>query len=167
MARDVAKVLVIGGGLAAIAYYLMRSNPAAAAVAQTTAAGAASQPASSGAVVAGAAPGSGFTPAAIAAEGANTLLPIDVTLSDQSAGVLAPTLIQVQASGSFWETLTPAADLSSGWIDFPTGSQAAASLMQVRQDASGNRYVEWAGQVYELGPQDGAGNYPASLASAQ
>lgn len=158
---------LIGGGVLAAAWYLSKSSVTAASIAQTTPAGAANQPppgAGAQSVPVGA---EGYTAPAIAAEAANQLLPIDITVADQSAGILAPSLIEVQSSGTYWDTLTPAASLASGWIDFPTGSQAAASLMQVRTDANNNSYVEWAGRVYQIVGPDAAGNYLATLSSQQ
>lgn len=75
-----------------------------------------------------------------------------------SGAVTAP---QVAASGSFWDSLTPVQSIDSGYINFPTGSQAAATLFQTRMDDQGNYYVQWAGLTYLLGSQDSSGNWPA------
>ena len=93
----------------------------------------------------------------------NTSSPPDVTAAYDNAGVLAPSAPVIELSGSFWDSLAPSNPLPSGYVDFPSGSQAAAALLTTRVDALGNAYVQWAGQTYELGAQDDAGNYPATL----
>jgi hypothetical protein len=74
---------------------------------------------------------------------------------------MAPTQPQIQASGSFWDNLLPVQGLSSGYVNFPSGAQAAAALFPMRMDANGNYYVQWSGLVYVLGNQDSSGNWPA------
>lgn len=78
-------------------------------------------------------------------------------------GAQAPTSGELAAGGSFWDTLTPVQAISSGFINFPSGSQAAASEFLPRMDQSGNYYVQWAGQTYGLGAMDANGNWPAIL----
>jgi hypothetical protein len=74
---------------------------------------------------------------------------------------MAPTQPEISASGSFWDNLQPVQGLSSGYINFPSGAQAAAALFPTRMDANGQYYVQWAGLVYVLGNQDSSGNWPA------
>lgn len=82
---------------------------------------------------------------------------------------LATSSAQVSVAADLWSTLQPVAPIDSGFIHFPTGTQAAASLLgagNTRMDGNGNYYVLWAGQVYQLGNQDSSGNWPAMLANA-
>lgn len=74
---------------------------------------------------------------------------------------MAPTGAEIGASGSFWDSLTAVAGPGAGYINFPSGAQAAAALFPMRMDSGGNYYVQWAGLVYLLGSQDGSGNWPA------
>lgn len=89
-------------------------------------------------------------------------------------GILTSTLTAVPAvtgaataaAQNFWSTLQPVAAIDTGYITFPSGSQVAASLMSggnTAMDGNGNYYVMWAGQVYQIGSQDSAGNWPAML----
>lgn len=90
-------------------------------------------------------------------------------LQSTLAAVPAITADRVQAAVSFWGTLTPVVPLASGYIVFPSGSQAAASLFgggNTAMDGDGNLYVSWAGNVYQLGSKDSAGNYPALLVTS-
>lgn len=85
-------------------------------------------------------------------------------LTSTLTAVPAVTAPQVAAARSFWSTLTPVSPPASGYITFPSGTQVAAALMSggnTAQDGNGNLYVQWAGQAYQLGQQDSAGNYPA------
>lgn len=89
-------------------------------------------------------------------------------LTSTLTAVPAVTSAQVSNANSFWGTLSPVMPLASGYITFPSGSQAAAALFgagTTAMDGNGNLYVQWAGQVYQLGAQDSAGNYPAALVS--
>lgn len=68
-------------------------------------------------------------------------------------GDSAPTSQQVSSAINFWSTLTPEPALASGYINFPSGSQAGASLFGyglTAKDNSGNYYVQWAGGVYRV-----------------
>lgn len=77
---------------------------------------------------------------------------------------MAPTQPELQASASFWDNLTPVAPLPSGYVNFPSGAQAAAATFaggNTRMDSGGSYYVQWSGIVYVLGSQDSSGNWPA------
>lgn len=80
----------------------------------------------------------------------------------QSA-LAAPTASQVSSQSSLWANLVPtSAPVSSGYVNFPSGSQAAAVLLPWRTDGAGNFYVTWAGTVYAVGlTPDQYGNYTA------
>lgn len=95
--------------------------------------------------------------------------PLDPSiLRSTLTAVPAVTASQVAQAQSFWSTLSPVIPPSSGYIVFPSGSQAAATLFgggNTAMDGNGNLYVQWAGQVYQLGAQDSAGNYPATRVS--
>lgn len=119
---------------------------------------------------------SGLTPAqsrdnAYSVPGLNTSVPgISFAPSTLQPGILTSTLTGIpaltSAQGSqvqgFWGTLSPVVPLASGYVTFPSGSQAAASLFggNTAMDGNGNLYVQWAGQVFQLGAKDSAGNYP-------
>ncbi len=81
--------------------------------------------------------------------------------SPELPDTMAPTAAEVSASGSFWDRLQPVQSVDSGYINFPSGAQAAATLFQTRMDANGQYYVQWGGLVYVLGSQDSSGNWPA------
>lgn len=90
-------------------------------------------------------------------------------LTSTLTAVPAVTSAQVSAANQFWSTLTPVVPLASGYITFPSGSQAAAATFgagNTAMDGNGNLYVLWGGQVYQLGSQDSAGNYPAIQVNA-
>lgn len=74
---------------------------------------------------------------------------------------MATTSDQLSSAGTFWDTLQPVQSLPSGYINFPSGAQAAAAIFQTRMDANGSYYVQWAGLTYVLGNQDSSGNWPA------
>jgi hypothetical protein len=78
-------------------------------------------------------------------------------------GSMAPTQPQIAGAVSFWDTLAPATPPMSGYIQFPSGSQAAAALFgygNTAMDNSGNFYVQWAGGVYRLAnTPDRSGNW--------
>ena len=88
-------------------------------------------------------------------------------LTSTLTAVPAVTASQVTAAGNFWSTLQPSSPPSSGYITFPSGTQVPASLMtggNTRQDANGNQYITWAGQVYQLPLNaDSSGNWPVRL----
>lgn len=111
------------------------------------------------------------TPSAPATRAIDTGLPIQagtVNIPELPAS-MAPTTGELQSSGSLWDTLMPVDPRTSGYINFPGGSQAAAATFRygnTRVDTQGNTYVQWAGITYQLGPQDASGNWPAMLANA-
>lgn len=81
-------------------------------------------------------------------------------------GSMAQTAGQIQNAATLWSQLSPVQPLDSGYINFPSGSQAAAATFasgNTRMDAQGNYYVQWGGLTYQLGSQDGAGNWPAQV----
>lgn len=85
-------------------------------------------------------------------------------LTSTLTGSPAVTGNQVAAAASFWSTLMPVNPPDSGYITFPSGSQAAAATFvngNTRMDSGGTYYVLWGGQVYQLGQMDSAGNWPA------
>jgi hypothetical protein len=77
----------------------------------------------------------------------------------------APTGSQVTAAQAIWSNLTPTTGPYSGYVNFPSGSQAAATFLPWATDDSGNYYTQWAGQIYIVGVTlpDPSGNYPAKL----
>lgn len=75
---------------------------------------------------------------------------------------MAVTAPQVSGAVSFWDTLNVGSSMSSGYINFPSGSQAAATLFQTRYDQYGSPYVQWAGLTYILTGPDVSGNYTAT-----
>lgn len=77
----------------------------------------------------------------------------------------APTATQVAQQGSIWSNLQPtSAPASSGWVNFPSGSQAAVALLPWRTDGV-NFFVQWAGVVYAVPvTTDQYGNYTAVVA---
>lgn len=77
-------------------------------------------------------------------------------------GATAPTATQISSAQDFWDTLTAGAAPASGYINFPSGSQAAAALFDVRYDGYGSPYVQWAGQAYILTGPDASGNLTAT-----
>lgn len=77
-------------------------------------------------------------------------------------GSMAPTATQITDAASFWNSLGSGPGLSSGYINFPSGSQAAAAAFQVRYDAYGSPYVQWAGVAFILTGPDSMGNYTAT-----
>lgn len=84
-------------------------------------------------------------------------------------GAGAVTGAQVAAATSFWGSLTPVGAIDSGYINFPDGTQAAAATFgagNTRMDGLGNYYVQWAGQVFQIGSQDADGNWPATPVGA-
>lgn len=92
------------------------------------------------------------------------LSPIEVSGAlPELPGSIAVTQSEVAQASGLWAGLSSAPNLLSGWVNFPSGSQAAASLFEVRADAAGNDYVEWSGQVYRLSSPDDSGNYTATL----
>lgn len=85
-------------------------------------------------------------------------------LTSTLTAIPALTTAQLNQAQGFWGTLSPVMPLASGYVTFPSGSQAAAALFgggNTAMDGSGNLYVQWAGQVFQLGAKDSAGNYPA------
>jgi len=80
-------------------------------------------------------------------------------------GAGALTSAQFTSANTYWDSLIPVMPLDSGYINFPSGSQAAATLFTTKMDAMGNYYVQWAGRTFVLGSQDAMGNWPAMAVS--
>lgn len=80
-------------------------------------------------------------------------------------GAIAPTGSQVTASAAIWSNLTATTGPTSGYVNFPSGSQAAAAFLPWATDGAGNYYTQWAGQIYIVGVgfTDSNGNYTAKL----
>lgn len=77
-------------------------------------------------------------------------------------GNMAPTSNNINTAAQYWANMAPVQGFSSGYINFPSGSQAAAALFPVRADVYGSPYVQWAGQLYILMGPDSSGNYNAT-----
>lgn len=77
-------------------------------------------------------------------------------------GSMAPTSAMIGTADQYWANMAPAQGFSSGYINFPSGSQAAAALFPVRADVYGSPYVQWAGNLYILLGPDASGNYNAT-----
>lgn len=77
----------------------------------------------------------------------------------------AITTQQVAQQGSIWSNLQPtSAPASAGYVNFPSGSQAAVALLPWRTDGV-SFFVQWAGQVYAVPvTTDQYGNYTAVAA---
>lgn len=160
-----ARTVLVVGGVGLLGYLLYRQvksmaaqDMANASRAGTGAGTASSNPYSASALNASV-PGVSFAPSSLQPG----------ILQSTLAAVPAITADRVQAAVSFWGTLTPVVPLASGYIVFPSGSQAAASLFgggNTAMDGDGNLYVSWAGNVYQLGSKDSAGNYPALLVTS-
>lgn len=81
------------------------------------------------------------------------------TLSPASAATTAGAL---SATNSIWANLTATTGPYAGFVNFPTGSQAAAGLLQWATDTAGNYYTQWAGHIYQVPlVTDDQGNYTA------
>lgn len=79
-------------------------------------------------------------------------------------GAIAPTGSQTNVTQAIWSNLTPMQGPSSGYVNFPSGSQAASALQQWATDDSGNWYTQWSGQIYLVDwVPDPDGNYDARL----
>jgi hypothetical protein len=143
------RTLIFGGLLIAGAVYLMRK-----AAAQGTSSTPALTSSSSGSL-----PAQG----PLTTVGPVSLLPIQAGTQNipELPATMAPTAPEIGSSASLWNNLSPAPGLTSGYINFPSGAQAAAALFPTRMDANGQYYVQWGGLVYVLGVQDGSGNWPA------
>jgi hypothetical protein len=94
-----------------------------------------------------------------------TLPPTIVTPPMPVPGAIAPTGSQITAAQAIWSNLTPTTGPSMGYVNFPSGSQAAAAFLPWATDGSGNYYTQWAGQIYIVGVAqlDSNGNYTAKL----
>lgn len=113
---------------------------------------------------AGGSPAGGILSAPITTVGPVSLLPIQAGTQNipELPGSMAVTAPTVQGALSFWDTLNPGGSMSSGYINFPSGSQVAATLFQTRYDGYGSPYVQWAGLTYILTGPDVSGNYSAT-----
>lgn len=80
-------------------------------------------------------------------------------------GAIAPTGSQVTAAQAVWGNLTSTTGPTDGFVNFPSGSQAASIFLPWATDGSGNYYTQWAGQIYIVGVayRDMMGNYAAKL----
>lgn len=79
-------------------------------------------------------------------------------------GSAAPTTSQITAAQAIWQNLTTINSPTSGFVNFPSGSQAAAALLPFATDGAGNSYTQWAGVIYIVSSTpDGQGNYSAKL----
>lgn len=87
-----------------------------------------------------------------------------VTPPQAVPGSMAPTVSQTSAAAAIWANLTPSSGPTSGYVNFPTGSQAAALFLPWATDSAGNNYTMWSAQIYlvNLTP-DSQGNYTAKL----
>jgi hypothetical protein len=164
--------LAIAGGVAALGWllysYFNKANAAQAAALNANPALARATGAGAGNLIT-----SAYSPPAL-----NASVPgVSFAPSTVQPGILTSTLTavpavtsqQVAGANAFWATLTPVVPLASGYITFPSGAQAAAATFgggNTAMDGNGNLYVLWAGQVYQLGSQDSAGNYPALAVNA-
>jgi hypothetical protein len=79
-----------------------------------------------------------------------------------SPGSMATTAGALTATSQIWANLTATTGPYAGFVNFPTGSQAAAGVLQWATDGQGNYYTQWAGHIY-LVPltTDSDGNYTA------
>lgn len=93
-----------------------------------------------------------------------SMLPIQAGTQNipELPGSMAVSQPLVSGSTSFWDTLLAGPSIPAGWINFPSGSQAAATLFQTRYDVYGSAYVQWAGLSYILVGPDASGNYSAT-----
>lgn len=132
-------LLLLGGG----AYALLKSNKASAAT--TPAVSAPAGPVNPGLLL-------------------NSLLPIQAGTVNipELPGSFAVSAPEVSGSASFWDTLLSGPSLPAGYVNFPSGSQAAATLFQTHYDTYGSAYVQWGGLTYILTGPDSSGNYTAT-----
>lgn len=98
---------------------------------------------------------------ATAATGGQVTLPVGGPAA--VPGSMATTAGALSATNAIWSNLTPTTGPYSGFVNFPTGSQAAAGLLQWATDGVGNYYTQWAGHIYlvNVAQPDSSGNYPA------
>lgn len=77
----------------------------------------------------------------------------------------APTVGEVAQQSGIWSNLQPtSAPAQAGWVNFPSGSQAAVALLPWRTDGV-NFFVSWGGMVYSVPiTTDQYGNYTAVAA---
>ena len=89
--------------------------------------------------------------------------PGTVSAPTLSPGSAATTAGALTATNQIWQNLTATTGPYAGFVNFPTGSQAAAGLLQWATDGQGNYYTQWAGHIY-LVPlvTDANGNYTAT-----
>jgi hypothetical protein len=80
-------------------------------------------------------------------------------------GNIAPTGSAITAAQAIWQNLTSTTGPYAGFVNFPSGSQAAAAFLPWATDGAGNYYTQWAGQIYLVGvaQPDSSGNYAAKL----
>ena len=155
-----AGMVVAVGALAALGLYFAFRNKANAAT-LAVGAGGPGQPSTSGANLAASMGLSQPTlsTASMLPVGISSMTsPVGGTIYYQTA-MSAPTTSGIAASSSFWNTLTPIAAPTGGWLIDPAGSQAPASLLPWRKDAAGRAYVMWGVDVYQAQGPDSNGNY--------
>lgn len=78
----------------------------------------------------------------------------------------APTVVEVAQQSGIWANLQAmsASPFSGGYVNFPSGAQAASALLPWRTDGA-NFYTQWAGTVYAVPvTSDAQGNYTAVTA---
>lgn len=142
------RLMLIAAGIGALAiYFISKANAANAQVGDTGLTGNAGLPQLPSGLYTGAPGPSGTTPVY------QSTLP-------------APTSTQVAQQGSIWANLKalPSSPYSSGYVNFPSGSQAAAALLPWRTDGV-NYFTNWAGVVYSVPVEtDAYGNYTAVTA---
>jgi hypothetical protein len=78
---------------------------------------------------------------------------------------MAPAVGPVTAAAAIWQNFTPIDGPSSGYVNFPSGTQAAALFLPWATDGAGNNYTMWSGQIYIVNTDtpDLAGNYYSRL----
>lgn len=78
---------------------------------------------------------------------------------------MAPAVGPVTAATAIWQNFTPIDGPSSGYVNFPSGTQAAALFLPWATDGAGNNYTMWSGQIYIVNTDtpDLAGNYYSRL----
>lgn len=77
----------------------------------------------------------------------------------------APTVAQVAQQSGIWANLNPTSPPGeAGYVNFPSGSQAAVALLPWRTDGV-NFFTSWAGVTYAVPVEtDAYGNYTANAA---
>lgn len=85
-----------------------------------------------------------------------------VSAPSLSPGSAATTSGALAATNAIWANLTATTGPDTGFVNFPSGSQAAAGLLPWATDGQGNYYTQWAGHIYLIPLTfDAQGNYTA------